>query len=447
MELEEVLRRRRATQPLGTLLGNVPVLAGPATPPFMPTTGDLGPPPPVPVFNPTGVPRPGSPVPTTPPPGSVHIGNQVPTDASNLQRLMAQHATLSQADPASKVNRTGWGYEVQPPEQSPSRLRHAGMGAATGAMLAGQATKGDPWGTLAGAAVGALTGGVSPALMQAFQRRQELDQSTGELATEQQLQLRNAQIGETLAQAEQRRMDPYLEAEKLRQQRENAEMLEGGRNRRAELGARTRVETATEANKTRAQAAAEANKLRRESLEERQRHNKVVENKPGTATEEITVAGRKFKVPAATAARILEARSTGTNKARVESGIEEELETEAANDHLTKRRQAEESASVLRAERDKLSTGVGARRNEARVKELDRQIADAEREASYRQREADDAFQRARKAKAKGGGTQQPASSGGGGRTLEGAVEAFRKKLGREPTAEETERMRRALGQ
>ena len=422
MELEDVLRRRRMSQPRTPMDERLPdgrsvaeLMAG--MPALSPPPGGLGPPPPVPVFNPTGVPPPGGPVADPRPPA--RMGVEVPANASNLQRLMAQHTALSQADPSSPVRRADWGYEELPPERSPSRLRHAGMGAATGAILAGQATKGDPWGTLAGAAVGALTGGISPALMQAFQRRQELDQSTGDLAAEQSLQLRNAQIGETLAQADQRRLDPLIEAEKLRQQRETTEMLEGGRNRRADASNRTRVETASEANR-----------LRRESLEERQRHNKAVENRPGTATEEITVAGRKFKVPPATAARILEDRQ----KSRAEVDIEADLETEAANDHLTRRREADETVSRLRAEREKLTHGSKqlpdgtwgwqedprlVDRNSAAIRDIDRQIAETERESAYRQKEADDAFSRARKAKAKAGSAGAGASSGGGGRAFD----------------------------
>jgi hypothetical protein len=37
--------------------------------------------------------------------------------------------------------------------------------------------------------------------------------------------------------------------------------------------------------------------------------------------------------------------------------------------------------------------------------------------------------------------------TGSGGRTLDGAVQAFKAKYNREPTAEETARMKRALGQ
>lgn len=441
---EELIRRRRTAprQPMDEripdgrtvmdLLAGTPELANPsATRPRVVAAYPPGEPPPMTLSLPMP-PAPGGPVTPTPVP-PVRLGNPVSAGATNLERLMAQHATLAQADPSSKVKRTDWGYETMPPEQSPSRVRHAGMGAVQGAIMAGQASKGDPWATLAGTAVGALTGGVSPALIQAFNRRLEQDQVAGDLATEQKLQLQNAQIGETVAQAEQRRMEPYLKAEELRAQNERFEATEAGRNRRADASNRTRVQTATEANKH-----------RQSTLEETIRHNRAMENRPGAATEEITVGGRKFRVSANTAARILEERtkaSTKPDKAeqdRYEASLEDALETEAANDHLGKRREAEESASALRAERDKLAAGVGAKRNESRIKELDRQIAQAEKEATYRQKEADDAFMRARKAKAKAGGTS-------GRRTIEGAVEEFRRTQKREPTPEEIERMRKAL--
>lgn len=445
--LEELINRRRVTQPrapmderlpdgrsVAELMMSIPQLAQPVSRPRVVGEGaPLGAPPPVPTFNPTGVPRPGGPVPANQQP-DVRVGSQVQPGAGNLERLMAERQALATADPSSQVRRTGWGYEQQPPEQSPSRLKQALIGGLQGAAMAGRG--GNVWETLGGAATGAAAGGISPQLMQAFTRRQELDRNAADMAGEQALQLRHAQIGETVAQAEQRRVQPILELEKLRRAEEQADELEAGRNRRAD-----------QANRTRSQTAAETNRMRQERLAEQTRHNKAVEGKTA-ATEEITVAGRKFKVSPSTAARILESRSTAANKPdkeRVESQLEADLETEAANDHLTKRREAEESASALRKERDDLSASpVAARRSEARIKELDRQIAQAEQEARYRQTEADNSFARARKAKAKGGAgssTAKPTS----GRTIEGAVEAFRKKVGREPTDEEVERMRRAL--
>lgn len=361
------------------------------------------------------------------------MGVEVPTGASRLHDLLAQRQALSTADPGSKVRRTDWGYDIAPPEQSPSRFRHAGIGAAQGAIIAGQASQGDPWATLAGTAVGALTGGVSPALIQAFTRRQELDRSTGDLSTEQKLQLQNAQIGETMAQAEQRRLEPLLRAEELRNQNERFEATERGRNDRAALSNRTRVATAETSNK-----------LRAAGLEETMRHNRAVEARPGTATEEITVGGRTFRVSANTAARILEDRTTGRANKQSEARLESDLETEAANDHLAKRQAAEENASRLRAERDTLAKGAGARTNEPRIKELDRQIAQEEVEARYRQKEADESFARARKAQARSAASP---SNSGESRTIEGAIEAFKKAKGRAPTEEEVSRMRRALGQ
>jgi len=365
----------------------------------------------------------------------VQLGAAVPAGASNLQRLMAERTALANADPSSQVRRTSWGYEELPPEQSPSRGRQGLAGVLQGANIAAQASGGDPWATLAGAATGGVSGGVSPRLLQAFTRQQELDRNAGNLANEQAIALKGAQVGETFAQAEQRRLEPYLRAEELRAQNERFEATERGRNERAAASNRTRVQTATTANE-----------LRGKSLEETMRHNRAVENKPGTATEEITVAGRTFRVSANTAARILEERSKASNKERTESQLEAELEDEAANDHLAKRKAAEERASVLRAERDKLSaTKRAADTNKARITELDRQIAQEEVEARYRQKEADDSFVRARKARAKGtGGATQPA---GVGRTIEGAVEAFKAAKGRMPTAEEIARMKRALGQ
>lgn len=450
---EDLLYRRRVTAPrtpmderlpdgrsVAELMAAMPALGGPNQPTNM---AELGPPPPTPTFTPGGPPALGPVAPAAPPP--VHMGTELPANASALQRLMAQRAALSQADPSSKVRRTDWGYEQLPPEQSPSRLRHAGMGAATGAMMAGQATKGDPWGTLAGAAVGALTGGISPQLLQAFQRRAELDQNAGELNTEQQLQLGSARIDETAAQAEQRRLEPYLRAQQLEQQQRNAEMAEEGRNQRN-----------TASNKTRLEAAADANKLRQAQLEETQkrteetvRHNKVVESKP-TSTNERVVNGAIYRKDDSGVWR----RAPGS-PAPLPSGTEVRISENTA-DRTAKGRQAAalydkgkdywDQAQQKRTEADRLGKGddgnpsrIRATQNEVAIKRLLREAEGLENKTRDVQIQGD------KLAAESESGPANKASTGG--RTIEGAVDAFRKKVGREPTTEEIARMKRALGQ
>jgi hypothetical protein len=355
----------------------------------------------------------------------IRVGTPVAENTSRLGRLMAERETLGNADVSSAVRKTPWGYEVQPPEQSPSRTKQALLGVLHGANQAAQATGGDPWATLAGAGTGGAAGAISPRLMQAFTRKQEMDRVTGDVVTEQTIQARNAAIAADIAQ-------PELRALQIQRQIDQDRMANEDRD--ADRAIRDRTAT------TRATQAEEANRQRKARLEETMRHNKAMEGKTA-ATEEITVAGRKFKVSPSTAARILESRTTAANKPdkeRVESQIEVDLETEAAEDHLTKRKAADDQASQLRAERDKLTAGVGLVRNKAKIAEVDRQIAQAEKEATYRQKEADDAFARARKAQSK-------ASAKPSGRTIEGAIEAFKKAKGRAPTADEIERMRTAL--
>jgi hypothetical protein len=369
--------------------------------------------------------------------GQVHVGTEVPADTSRLQQLLAERQPLSDANPASPVRRTDWGYEQLPPEQSPSRFRHAGIGAGQGAIIAGQATQGDPWGTLAGTVIGALTGGISPDLIQAFTRRTELDRNAGELSTEQKLQLQNAQIGETVAQAEQRRMEPYLRAEELRAQNDRFEATEAGRMARAEAS-----------NKTRVQTAAEANKARQATLAETMRHNRAVEGRP-TGTNERTVNGAIYAkdkdgvwrlAPGSPAPQPSVAQRRSTEKAddRTEKGRQAQSLYQKGSDYWDQAQQKREEARRLGAGPDGNPSRLAATRNEEAIRRLNREAEQLESKTREVQIRGDMLA-----AEAESG----PASSGGGGRTLEGAVNAFRKKFNREPTAEETARMKKALGQ
>lgn len=441
MELEEALRRRRVTQPIQQLMGAVPGLAPPiAQPAVMPPPAQpLGTIDPtsvgqVPLAPPTTRPRTVSaPSPASPP---VHIGVDLPRNSSRLQQLMAERQALSTADPGSKVERRDWGYEELPPEQSPSRLRQLGIGAAQGAMIAGRG--GDPWGTLAGAAVGAITGGVSPQLMQAFMRRQELDRNAGELATEEQLRLREAQIGETMAQTEQRRLEPYLKAEELRAQNARFEATERGRNTRAAAS-----------NQTRMDAASKSNELRAKALEETQRHNKAIENRPPSNTR--TVANTIFERDADGVWRVAPGAPppfTPADAARAErEGVRSEDRTEKGRQAEALFRKGSEywdQAKAKREEARRLGLGpdgnpsrIAARTNEDTITRLTR--------------EAEKLEEKTRDVQVKGDMLAAESESGpkasNGGRTIEGAVEAFRKAKGRAPTAEEVARMKKALEQ
>lgn len=424
MELEEALRRRRVTQPRQPLDERTPsgqsvaelMMAQSAlrAPMAQPTSlATMGEPPPPPVFVPGTPPSPATgPVPTTLPPGSIHLGSAVRPNASRLEELMAERQALN-TDPGSRVRRTNWGYEQQPPEQSPSRLRHAGIGAGTGAIIAGQATHGDPWGTLAGTVVGALTGGVSPTLMQAFQRRQELDRNAGELSTEQQLQLGSARIDETTAQAEQRRLEPYLRAQQLEQQQRNAELMEQGRNDRA-----------TAANKTRVQTAAEANKLRQAQLEETQkrtaetvRHNKVVEGKPSGSNEKI-VNGAIYRKDAEGVYRLAPGSPpplpSGTEVRITENTAERAAKGKQAAALYQKGSDYWDQAKAKRAEADRLSKGddgqpsrIRATQNEDAIKRLIREAEGLENKTREVQIQGDKLA-----AESEATGDTQPASIG-----------------------------------
>lgn len=340
---------------------------------------------------------------TTPPPSGMgniptsmpsQIG--VPTGGSTvglspLGKLLAERRALQNAPLSSNVIDEGNRFEITPPEQSPSRVRNAIAGALQGAALAGQANNGDPWATLGAAGTGAAAGAISPKLMQSFLRKQALDRQAGEIGQQMGIDAGVAKIQGTLADAAYTAIRPEIEMARIEQQ---------------EAESTARIGATDRATQQRGRAASTTAGIQNRTLEERARHNKAMEAKT-VSTEEITVAGRTFKVTPSTAARILEARTTAINKPdkeRVEAQLEAELEEEAAQDHLAKRKQADDQASALRAERELLTTGRGLETNKGRIAEIDRQIASAEKEAVYRQTEADNSFARKRKAQSKTGG-------------------------------------------
>lgn len=317
---------------------------------------------------------------------------------SPLGRKLAELRALGRAHPSSQVRDIGDAIEIQPPMtggeigSGRNRLKQALGTALYGAAIAAQGpTEGAAARALGGAVTGGAAGAVSPRLAMEFRRHQDITRARGEAGAEQEIALGQARIAETQAEAAQRAAQPELEALRIERQIERDRTLAADRT-------------------TRTQQAEEANRIRRETLEERITARK---SKAATATEEITVAGRKFKVTPSTAARILEARTKKPSE-RTEAQVEAELEHEAGMDHLTKRRQADEQASALRRKRaevvaSRATTARGKKEFEAskkqQIEEIDRQITEAERESAYRQKEADDSFSRRNKAKAKAGAT------------------------------------------
>lgn len=339
--------------------------------------------------------------------GIAHIGVASPAGRSPLGRKLDEYRARSEASPDSKVTETGWGYEEAPPSlHGPSRLKKALEGFLTMGAMAGAngPAEGAAGRFLGGGIAGGAVGAAKPRLVQKFQRDTELGQLRDDIGADQSIEMKNAQIADEASK-------PELNS--LRIQNTLNEALLRERDRQADNTRADRLATATEGSAT-----------------ERARHNKVMENKQpaGAQTVDYTVNGKTFKVSPNTAARLEQDKLTaGTkpNPAR-EAETEAELEGEAAVDHLSKRHTAEQEATRLRGERAKLVNAVKSNdiypnsnlvgdkwelEKRKQMDVLDRQISDAEGEAKYRQKEADDAYTRQRKAKAKAGSAGSTAAS------------------------------------
>lgn len=193
-------------------------------------------------------PPPGGPVGPNPP--DVHLGTRVTPGMNRIGRKIAELEQLSKSDFEVPVKRTEWGYEEQPPEKSPSRWKQAGLGALQGA-LAGAERTGTLAGALGGAGVGAASGGISPRLMMAFTRAQDIRRAQGELSNDLGLEQQRAQVGGLEASAEYQRQRPYLEAAEIQRKLEQEQAVleqrraeEQGRTARAEQERRNRIDVA-----------------------------------------------------------------------------------------------------------------------------------------------------------------------------------------------------------
>lgn len=336
--------------------------------------------------------------------GTVDDSGNVRPGMNRLGILLAERRGLQHADPRQDVSVRPEGIWEGPP---PNAGGHSRRNAVLMGLLHGIAMT-DPRlglaGQIGGAGAGAAAGAKNPRLVEAFTRRGELARNAGEVANEQELEMGTAKLAQTAAQTENLSQQPELQWYRLDEAHRRQAALEADR-------------AADNARADRAAHRAEGDSA------ERARHNKEMEARPtGGPTEEITINGRKMRVSANTAARILEDRTKAGNKpdpAR-EAGYEADAEHEAGEDHLNKRKAADTQAATLRTDREKVagstSTSLLHRKEfEAekakKLADYDRQIREAEAESTYRQREADDAFQRERKARAKAGSPTGTASN------------------------------------
>lgn len=376
-----------------------------------------------PVFNPD-VPAP-APVTVTPPfmpsspgplpipvdPGSPHVGTPVAADASRLERLMAERATLGNASPSSKVSKTPWGIEVGPPESSPSRLKQALVGALQGAAMAG--SSGDPWQALGGAATGAVAGGINPRLVQAMTRQQETDRLTGQIEQEQGIAARNAAIYAQQAQ-------PELRALQIQRQIDEDAARQADRKARGEDRDADRALREKEAN-TRSEQAAAANKLRQQQLEETRRHNRETERKPGSKYR--TVANTIFEVDDDGVWRVApgapppfspsEAARTEREGVRADERREKGRQAEAlyrkGAEYWDQAKAKREEARQLGLGADGQPSRVAGTRNKESIDRLLREAESLEGKTRDVQKEGD-----LKAAEAESGPDTQPASSGTG---------------------------------
>lgn len=160
--------------------------------------------------------------PTTPPPpptGPMDLPMGGRTEGlSPLGVLLAKRRGLQDAPLGSSVIQTPTGIDMTPPEQSPSRVKSAiGTALQAIAMTGGS---GDPWQALGAGVTGAIAGGVSPELAQAFNRKLELDRNTGELGQQIGVERGVAGVEDLLAQAEYQRARPGIETARIDQQRQ-----------------------------------------------------------------------------------------------------------------------------------------------------------------------------------------------------------------------------------
>jgi hypothetical protein len=275
--------------------------------------------------------------------------------------MLNERNAIARAHPSAPVKQLpGGGYQIGAVEK-PSRAKQALMGAAQGAIMAGQS--GDPWKVLGAAATGAAAGAISPKLVQALSRAQLVDELDRKVAGQQQQELGLARINETNAQADQHRLEPVLRAAGIQRQIDEDKAQQEDRV-------------------SRSKQAAESNRLRSEAQRERERHNREMEKK-------TTDRANQYRTDSETGDII--AIDPNTNETKVirrggkQHGAVARAQAiwKAAGDQYNNDAKPKfDEADRLREEADRLGANYAdARRNEARIKELNRQADKLDREA------------------------------------------------------------------
>lgn len=336
--------------------------------------------------------------------------------------LESLHGLQRDAPANSKIERGPSGnWEVAAPKK-PSRLKQGLLGLLYGAAQAAAEgpTEGAALRALGGAGAGATLGGVKPGAIQTWSREQELKKSAADIAEQQGIEMRQAQIAEAQSRPElgALRVQHQLDAEKQRQADREAD------NTRADSAATQRGREATE----------------------RERHNKVMENKkPPTSTPTRTLGGQIFE-------------KGDDDVWHVAKGSPPPAPTAAA-DRSTKRSEDKsakaQQASTLYKKGEDYWNQAQAKRKEAEGLQKKRFLTDPEKSRlSALTREAEGLEAKTREVQLKGDDLAAESeaineSAPKSGRTIEGAIEAFkrdpRNKSHRAPTEDELARMRKAL--
>lgn len=334
--------------------------------------------------------------------GPAHVdeqGHQVGTvpDTSRRGHLEA----LGIADPTSKVEQTPEGWQIDPAHE---RGRKYGVlhGLFQGA-LEGIARTGKWQGALGGAATGAIAGGISPKLMQGLERYQETsreqtkyNQELGNRENEQKLGLQRSQMEENQAQAERaRRGTPHYERD---EQGNLKAVYDTGavQVRDVQTGEPVGRDNTTSPYQ---QGQLEAGKRRDE--ETKRYHDQMITQRKADRAVRLAIAKKR-----------LAAKPSPAGEASVRAIVEEEAEENA----LERRKDTDTQIAKLRTKREQLtfsSTPKGdgtygweedpakVFESKTSVAQIDKQIADLEKESDNQQRIAETAASNKRKAEAK----------------------------------------------
>lgn len=375
-------------------------------------------------------------------PTAVHVGTPTPANLSPLGRKLAEHRTLAGAGVSSKVKETGWGYEELPPTK-PSRKKQALIGLLQGAMIGG--ATGDPWKALGAAGTGAVAGAISPTLMQAFTRQQELDAQENSIKGMQEVEFNQARIAETQAQAQQRAAQPQMEVYTDPQSGEQYTLKSGEAARLAQRDRERAAKAAEEKDRYVDYVPPDAppgTKARR-----------IKESEAARLDEDYTQHQRR--PPAAKPDRVINNQiwrpdadgiyhlAPGSPPPKTQRDIAAEKEGERSTERAAKGKQA---AALFQKGHDYWKQAK-AKRAEAAA--LPRSTPQRDDRITQLLREAIGLENKTREVQIKGDLLAAEAEAGPtasrSGRTIEGAIAAFKSAQKRDPTPDEIERMRAAL--